>query len=118
MLELWSREQILEVLPKAEFYRIGLMLSTEPDPQGMSVAGKTSGDRPVPWEVVEYRWIPGESITATLRLVGKNLYVRGISDVSGVKLEQVFRRKRMMPVFDYVDVATLNGDPGVSTMFE
>jgi hypothetical protein len=112
MIELWTKEQILDKMSLLEFHRIGLMLRLEPEPVGMNVAGQDNSGAPVPWEVLEYQYIPAESFTGVFRLVGKSLIVRGHSDQDGITIEQVLNRTRMVPVVDYPTLQEYNKDPG------
>lgn len=118
MIELWSKEQLAAKMPSEELRRIGVFLSLQPEPIGMNVTTADSDGQPVAWEVIEYKWIPAESIHVVLKLVGRgSLFLQGFADQGGIEIQQVFKRKRMIPVIDYVDLKTKQADPGESTMF-
>lgn len=112
MIELWTKDQIREKIAPEEFHRVGLFLSQQEEPEGMNVASVDSNGNPVAWEVVQFKYIPAESIYAVLKLVGKSLLLEGFADQDGVTLTQVFRRVKMIPQTDYVNLAEYNKDPG------
>lgn len=113
MLTLWSKEDIEKKISPEEFHRIGLFLSQQEEPEGMNVASVDAEGRPVSWEVERFHYMPAESVTAVLRLVGPTSFLlQGYSDQSGTKLKQVFKRTKMIPRVDYVDLAEYNKDPG------
>lgn len=113
MLTLWTDKDIAAKISPEEFHRIGIFLSQQEEPEGMNVATVDAEGRPVSWEVERFHWMPAESVTAILRLVGMNsILLHGYSDQDGVKLKQVFKRTKMIPRVDYVDLVEYNRDPG------
>lgn len=112
MIELWSADQlkaeITDEIAKDMGLHIRNLMSQGHEAVGLDLGGFT---------VIEYHYIPAESIRMVLQVKGKSLIMEVFQDQDGVRRTQLFKRKRMVPVIDYVDLKTKQADPGVSTTF-
>jgi hypothetical protein len=114
MIELWSKEQIEAELPDQAFWDLWRDIYAEIQGQVETAAvGKEFGK----WTILELHVVPAEAVSMVLRLKGKSLIVRAQSIISDITKEQVFFRRRMIPVEDYATLAEKQADPGVSTTF-
>lgn len=114
MHELWNQDQLKSELSDEDFW--ALWHEIYQDIQGRSeqeAEGKTYGK----WLVIKLHVIPAESVHMILQLVGRSLILKVDAIIQDITRQQVFRRKRMVPVIDYVDAKTLREDPGESTTF-
>jgi len=112
MIELWSAEQLKDEISDFIAKDMGLYIKNLQG-QGADVVGLDLGG----FVVIEYHYIPAESIRMVLQVKGKSLIMEVYQDQDGVRRTQLFKRKRMIPVIDYVDLKTKQADPGESTMF-
>lgn len=114
MIELWSKEQIEAELPNEAFWDLWREIYAETQGQTEAAAiGKEFGK----WKLLELKVVPADSISMVLRLKRKGLIVRAQAIISDITKEQVFFRRRMIPVEDYATLAEKQADPGVSTTF-
>ncbi len=114
MLEIWSKEQIEEQLPDADFWDLWKEISSSCEGMAYKDAeGKVFGK----WTLERIHVMPAESVSLILQLNSGSLLLKAEAVISDITRQQVFRRKRMVPVIDYVDLKTYDADPGVSTLF-
>lgn len=112
MLEIWSKAQIEEQLSDADFWDLWKAIYSSCEGMAYKDAeGKVFGK----WTLVHIHVMPAESVTLILQLNSGSLLLKAEAVIADITKQQVFRRKRMVPVVDYVDLKTINADPGVST---
>lgn len=114
MIELWDEKTIRTKLPEGD-EAIKALVRYVYDQRAAGLDPKTVdlGN----YEVIEFNHVFEEYNELIIAVKGTSLVARIRDSIEGLKIEQMFRRKRQITVIDYVTFDEHRKDPGSGGIF-